>query len=455
MSARERGTAPPDGKTKRQEMNGKRLRDAVHGDIELNAQEVRILDTPQMQRLRGIRQLGAAFLVYPGAQHSRFEHCVGTCWMTKAIIAAVEADGSSTFDPAEKDALCVAALVHDVTHIPFGHTFEDERRLLHKHDRNEKRYEYFFDSGALAEILESTEAGRQAKALLCPTEPCPARKDYLRQIVSGTVCADLLDYLRRDNYFCGLRHEFDDRVFRYFRVAHGQLALDLMQSSLFRRDALSEITNLLRIRYVLSERVYYHHAKIAAGVMISKAIEAAMAAGLTEEELCELTDYSLVYHLRVNYGQDEGLRALLADFASRRLFRRAYMLTSRIGQEAIRELVGKYHLNRDGARTGAEARIAAALGAAPHQVAIYCAPERMALKEAEVPVLLGTGSPVRLADLNSDEIQVLKRQHRALWKLYVFVSRELADATERAGEICEELFDLQNELPHEVGGKLI
>ena len=121
----------------------------------------------------------------------------------------------------------------------------------------------------------------------------------------------------------------------------------------------------------------------------------------------------------------------------------------------LTELVGKYHLNEGDARTDAEARIAAALGVQPHQVAIYCAPERMALKEAEVPVLLGSETPVRLADLNSDEIQVLKRQHRALWKLYVFVARDLAGAAERAGKICEELLGLQNELPHEVGGKLI
>jgi len=434
---------------------GKRLRDAVHGDIELSGQEVRIIDTPQMQRLRGIRQLGAAFLVYPGAQHTRFEHCVGTCWMAKRIIAAVEADGSFAFEPAEKDALCIAALVHDVTHIPFGHTFEDERRLLEKHDQSEKRYEHFFESGELAEVLDASEGGRLAKALLCPTRPCPAGKDYLRQIVSGTICADLLDYLRRDNYFCGLRHEFDDRVFRYFRVADGQLALDLMQHGLFRRDALSEITNLLRIRYVLSERVYYHHAKIAAGVMISKAIEAAMTAGLTGDELCGLNDHSLLHYLQSNYGHAEGLKALLADFSSRRLYKRAYMLTSRIGPDTIKELVAKYHLNEGSARTDAEARIAAALNAPPHQVAIYCAPEHMALKEAEVPVLLASETPAKLAELNSDEIQILKKQHRALWKLYVFVARDLAVAAERAGSICEELFGLQNELPHEMGGKLI
>ncbi|GAF86430.1 unnamed protein product, partial [marine sediment metagenome] len=272
------------------DMRGKRLRDAVHGDIQLSGPEVALLDTPQMQRLRGIRQLGAAYLVYPGAQHTRFEHCLGTCWMAKRIVGELESHGGLALGEVESQAVSLAALAHDVTHIPFGHTFEDERRLLGRHDQSSLRYDLLLGRGELGEALNGSEAGRLALEILRPGSDGPEGRRHLHDIVNGTICADLLDYLRRDNYFCGLRYEFDDRIFHYFRVADGRLALAISQGGLLRRDALSEITNLLRIRYVLSERVYYHHAKIAAGVMISKAIEAAMQAGLSEEELCGLTD---------------------------------------------------------------------------------------------------------------------------------------------------------------------
>ena len=436
-------------------MRGKKLRDPIHGDIQLTVREVELLDTPQMQRLRGIRQLGAAYYVYPGAQHSRFEHSLGTCWMTRRIIAALEASNGLELTPVEKQAACLASLAHDVTHIPFGHTFEDERRLTEKHDQSEFRFRHFLENSEMAGVLESSEAGRLARSLLDPTMEKGGRRQYLRDIVSGTICADLLDYLKRDNYYCGLKYEFDERVFHYFRVAGNRLALDLMQDGLFRRDALTEITNLLRIRYMLSERVYYHHAKVAAGVMISKAVEGALSAGLTDEELCQLTDHSLFYYLKEHYGEGAGVAELVDDFAARRLFKRCYMLTRGIGEDEVGRLVESYHFNRDGARTKAEARIAERLETQPHRVAIYCAPEGMALKEAHVPVLLGRDRPDSLADLNSDEIDTLKKQHRALWKFYVFVSRDVSDRIEKAGQVSEDVVGLPNELPRQMRGELL
>jgi hypothetical protein len=445
-----RDPAPPT----RKEGHVKRLRDAVHGDILLGAAELELLDTPQMQRLRGIRQLGAAYYVYPAAQHTRFEHCLGTCWTAKQIVSRIESQASFRFPELEKRAIFLAALVHDVTHIPFGHTFEDERKLLARHDESERRHAHFFERGELSEALHRDEAGRLALRIVRPGAALPAGLSYLRQIVSGTICADLLDYLKRDNYFCGLSQHYDPRVLDYFTVAGGELVLDLQHQGLFRHDALSEITNLLRIRYVLSERVYYHHAKIACGVMISKAIERAMTAGLTEEELCQLTDDALLYHLRERYSADRCLLELVDELTARQLFKRCYMLTRRVGADAVHELVRKFHLNENGARATAEQRIAAALGAAPHEVALYCAPEQMTLKEAEVPVILGGGKLGRLSDLSSAEIRVLKDQHRELWCTYVFVSRRLAQDVCRAGNVCEEVVGFPNELPDEMRGRL-
>src|SRR5262245_55477186 len=102
------------------------LRDPVHGDIELTSDEVRILDTPEFQRLRGIKQLGTAYLVYPGATHTRFEHSIGCVHMTDRLLDAVNknAHGAglpSPVSPGDRRILRLAALLHDVTHVPFGH----------------------------------------------------------------------------------------------------------------------------------------------------------------------------------------------------------------------------------------------------------------------------------------------------------------------------------------------
>ena len=426
----------------------RKLRDAVHGDICLTDEEMVALDTPQMQRLRGIRQLGATYLVYPSAHHTRFEHCMGTCWMAKRIVERIESASSAGELPeVEKKAIFLAALAHDVTHIPFGHTFEDERRLLQRHDLSAGRYDLLLGEGRLAELLRSTEEGRLALRALSPSEELAPERRYVRDVVSCSICADLLDYLKRDNYFCGLSYEYDERVFHYFRVADGRLALDLRQGGLLRRDALSEITNLLRIRYVLSERVYYHHAKMAAGVMISKAVERALDAGLTERELCSLTDGSLIYSLRDRFCDDRSLVELLDDFQERRLFKRCYMISRRIGEDEAQRVVRRYHLNENGARDEAEGRIAEALGVPVHHVALYCAPPGMALKEADVPVTMPGGKMDNLSAFNSEEIRVLKDQHRALWRLYVFVSPRVKVGLGAAGRAGEDVIGYPNELP--------
>src|SRR5947199_4353372 len=98
----------------------KLIRDAGHGDIEMGPLEVELMDTPEFQRLRGIKQLGTAYLVLPSAVHTRFEHSLGTSWMAHRMLDAVRRATPVTAD--EERLIRVAALLHDLRHIPFGHT---------------------------------------------------------------------------------------------------------------------------------------------------------------------------------------------------------------------------------------------------------------------------------------------------------------------------------------------
>src|SRR6185295_1520694 len=177
-------------------MSKKLVRDAVHGDIELGALEIELIDTPEFQRLRGIRQLGTAYLVYPSAVHTRFEHSLGTSWMAHRIVNVLRR--TTGIDSSMETLIRVSALLHDITHIPFGHTLEDERRVLPRHDKDEDRAAYFLRDSSIARILE--REGIQ-EAVLNVLKPAA---NYQSDIAGGAISADLLDYLRRDTYFCGL-----------------------------------------------------------------------------------------------------------------------------------------------------------------------------------------------------------------------------------------------------------
>lgn len=431
----------------------KKIRDPVHGDIHLGKSELTVLDTTAMQRLRGIRQLGATFYVYPGAQHSRFEHSLGTYCMAQRIMESIEDRGEFGFSSQEKDTVKIASLLHDITHIPYGHTFEDERKLMARHDENRHRFDYFLGGGEIGDALSSSKAGRLARQILDPGGSPPKNQSYLQDIVSGTICADLLDYLKRDNYFCGLTQEYDQRIFHYLTIKDGNLTLKLHQNGIFRPDALSEITNLLRIRYVLSERVYYHHAKIACGTIISKTIERALRNGMEESELYDLTDNALPGYLLGNYGGDPAIRELIDTFRSRRLYKRVYMLSRKIGAEAVNRLVENHHLSEEGQRAEAESAIAAGIGVQPHQIAIYCPPEKMSLKEADMPCVTPKGDLQKFSALNQTEISTLQEQHRRLWKFYVFASPAVKLPLHKIASACEEMFGLPNELPKQNFGE--
>src|SRR6185369_16915146 len=100
-------------------MGRKLIRDAVHGDIEMDSLEIELMDTPEFQRLRGIKQLGTAYLVFPSAVHTRFEHSLGTSWMAHRIIETIRR--TTTVHSDDERVIRIAALLHDITHIPFGH----------------------------------------------------------------------------------------------------------------------------------------------------------------------------------------------------------------------------------------------------------------------------------------------------------------------------------------------
>ena len=395
-------------------MAKKLVRDAVHGDIELGSLEVELIDTPEFQRLRGIRQLGTAYLVFPSAMHTRFEHSLGTSWMAHRIVEVLRRHCS--IDAEAETRIRVSALLHDITHIPFGHTLEDERRVLPRHDKDYDRVRYFFETSAIGRILE--REGMQAAVISAVTGSGTLESD----IVGGAISADLLDYLRRDTYFCGLAQNYDSRIFESFMVENGRLVMDLQKGGILRRDAMSELVNLLRIRYTLSERVYFHHTKIASGAMISKAVELALQSGFAAEELRTLKDETLVCVLMDRFADRPEIVHLLTCLERRELYKPASVMTIDVGEDRRQEIVRRFHEDRS-QREALERQLADCAGLAAHQIIVYCPSFGMSLPEAEVPVRMEADTVLPLSGSNNDEIRILKEKHKALWKFFVLMDR--------------------------------
>ncbi len=431
-------------------MSGRRgsvVRDPVHGDIHLSSDELALLDTRAMQRLRGVRQLGTAYLVFPGAQHTRFEHSLGTMHLTGRMIEAINHNRAAAprarIGVAEDEAriLRAAALVHDVTHIPFGHNIEDQSGILERHDSPARFRRALAPEGELGAQLERMGIRREVLAVLLPEdEPdLPTVPPYWREILSDTICADILDYLRRDAYYTGLNLHYDDRVIQYFMVDRdsGHLFVDVAKRGLLREDILSELVRVLDARYFFSERVYYHHAKVTAGAIIAQAVENALQhGGLRPEDLYEQTDESLRVLLESHPPAEPALaarqRELLARYGSRRLLKRACVFPRYANRDVQDALVARFfaagqHEERAAFEAAVRDRVAAVSRSEPPLVVLYCPARRMQLKEAQTHVRLP--DQPRVVPLNHARHRVprladLERSYRDLWKLYVLAGTE-------------------------------
>ena len=439
------------------------IRDPVHGDIHVSGEELSLLDTAQMQRLRGVRQLGTAYLVFPGAQHTRFEHSLGTMHLTSKLIEAVNRNRAHApterIGIAEDEAriLRAAALVHDVTHIPFGHNIEDQSGILERHD-SPARFMAVLDSGTqLGSVLESMGIRREVLATLLPpgAPGLPDVPHHWREILSDTICADILDYLRRDAYFTGLNLYYDARVVDYFLVdrGSGHLSVDVAKRGLIRHDILSEIVRVLEARYFFSERVYYHHAKISAGAIIARAVENSLLhGGMPAEALHDRTDGSLLLLLEDHPPSDPDIAAeqteLIARFRSRRLLKRACVFPRYANHKAQDDLVERFfapgrHAERRAFELAVRERLRESGEKNPPMVVLYCPARKMQLKEAQTHVRFpGIDSPRPLAEFRDrvPRLGELERAYRDLWKLYVLAGTDDPALLEKiAAVVADEL----------------
>jgi len=185
-----------------------RLRDPIHGFLHLDPLEAALVGTRPVQRLRWIHQLGLTFLVYPGAEHSRFSHVLGAMHLAGRVFDALAEKDPLRLGQAEaaleRRRVRAAALLHDIGHAPFSHSAEDRFEEGIDHEEMTRR---LLASDEIRGVFDRRGDGVSVDDVrdLLAGQVTPARR-YLAQIVSGELDVDKMDYLLRDSLFCGVRY---------------------------------------------------------------------------------------------------------------------------------------------------------------------------------------------------------------------------------------------------------
>lgn len=294
----------------------KTITNSVQGDVYLTELERRFVDSPPFQRLRRVHQLGATHLIYPDATHRRFSHSLGALRVAQDLLDSIlgqrnrrdhqpdlfaqwfeEDPDKFPYQVAEATVLArLGALLHDLCHIPFGHTLEDDLKLLEAHDENQLRFDLLW--GQLPQELRAEVPdplfGELKRLILSkiPTER-PSQYPFVADLVLNTICADLLDYLPRDHQNLGLPLALGHRFLEGLYVTRSdhphspqRAVVEVRRKGEERSDVISELLKFLRFRYEESERALAHKTKLAADAMIGKALaiwrDALWAAAVTD-----------------------------------------------------------------------------------------------------------------------------------------------------------------------------
>lgn len=293
--------------------------DPIHGFIRAYKTELSLIDNPIFQRLRRIKQLSGAHLTYPGSQHTRFEHSLGVMHIASQAGQALKDKGFLNSDQIIE--LRLAALLHDIGHGPFSHLFEEviqqKRKISHE------------DYGK--SLIRKTEIGdllsREGfdKNKLTNLAFGNSTKQFMNEIISGALSADMMDYLLRDGYFTGAEHAKIDykRITQSLEVYKHKLALE--------RSALYSFESMMHSRYQMFKAVYFHKTVRAAEVML---LESLMLAdnelGFTSvdvDEYSKLTDDFVLHKLMSLPPKDTCLRRarkFAKDYQNRNLIKCVY-----------------------------------------------------------------------------------------------------------------------------------
>jgi len=244
------------------------INDPVFGFISIRSELVfDLIEHPYFQRLRRIKQLGLSCMVFPGANHTRFEHALGAVHLMRSAIGILRLKGQEITEN-EADAVTVAILLHDVGHGPFSHTLENTLVQGVSHERI---------SLLLMEELNRQFDGKLELAIRVFTDQYP--KHFLHQLVSSQLDMDRLDYLSRDSFFSGVSEGVisAERIVKMLNVKNDELVVEY--------KGIYSVENFLISRRLMYWQVYLHKTVLSAEYLLVNVLARARELALKGVEL--------------------------------------------------------------------------------------------------------------------------------------------------------------------------
>ena len=540
----------------------------MYGAKVLTPLAVAIVDSPELQRLAGLRQLGFSDLVYRGAVHTRLQHSVGTYFACRTMLRRIVQnherlglehpgqnvsarfrqvplnsdlpDSVTTHQSKWRgltDIVSAAALLHDIGHVAFGHTLEDEFSGIYpRHDSlaGPRVYEMLFsESSDLAKVFSDTREPwlqkisnieiRQLIYLILSWKddidvPCgfegvlqrarakakdaTARRldelntwyvkfrdsglfqPFMSDVVGNTICADLLDYLPRDRQHLGMEPRLHTRLQRYLTIRQGTLYPDEGQRVSImvtrkgrggqRRDVATAVLDIMRERYEMSERVYYHHKKAAASAMLVKLVELVGPVSKPRDDdkiypapwsldappssvphVAHLSDQELIDYLGTASTEETATQPLQRQLHAALRYRRADIYRTLLVVDTsladasshsvsyiAKELRGDKDSPSSEGRLSLEAKLEQAAGARPGELLIYCPSPSMQSKvvDARLEIKEGRVLPLRIQTDSftfHGDLEVLQQYYNELWRAYVFISPRLFENSAKCNAVVD------------------
>jgi len=437
------------------------IRDALYGDIVLTRDEARLLDTYEMQRLRQLRQLGNVHLVFPSANHMRFEHCLGTRWLCQKIIRI----SNLSIDRQDEQLLYKAALIHDASEPCFEHVTERLRRI--GFPTHEEILPMVLDGAYKEKVLEHRKTHAKFICDVLNDREREAIRDilvgnphsaFLKELINGCIDADNLDYIRRDSFYCNLPYgSYDDRIFASFRTVKFE---DSHHLALRRSvDTISAALSILNARYVLWKTAYMHHAVLIADEMFLQAMKEALSYNAVDQyDIYILGDYELLNKVIRGYEQLENLsanktisdlgRLLCERLINRDLFKRAYIIDSRAPERVMQQL-GSISEDLMAEKRFVE-NISERASVSSEDILAFFYPSRGWKQEFnDILVVDQAGNIETLDRIVPSELDLLKKNYLNLWKFMVAVGENDFDSRMSVNQACHTFFSFRGSyVPH-------
>ncbi|MFP4000712.1 MAG: HD domain-containing protein, partial [Thermoplasmata archaeon] len=422
-------------------MTYKTIQDTVHGSVKFSGPFLELIDCPEIQRLRGIKQLGLTNLVFPGANHTRLEHSIGAYHVAEKMAQQLQLEGE------EKKTVKAAALLHDVGHAPFSHTLEfilenedgkDHMDVTQELIKGERKIENR-DYPTIPEILEKHEINPEKVAELIKEKEDHIKltdlnvhegqsyfgeERYMYQMIHSSLDVDQLDYLLRDSHYTGAAHGVIDleRLIQTVEIHNGDLVVS--------KGGVAAVEGMLVARGLMYSSVYFHKTARIAELMLAKAVDKMET--IPDDFFC-MSDDEFMAYLRNQGGFQQ-------EVVERLKYRRLYKKCLSLDRDQISEAKG-VELDEIGKLKNIrelERRIASRANVDENDILVDVPYEEVKLSEprlAKTGIKILEGNDLEPLSKYSPLARALQRRPPQPWALMVSC---LTDMREHIGKQAEQ-----------------